>query len=593
MQESTEDTDQNFTEVLDNTKSRKQSTTTNKMPVFEILDSKFSANRTGLRTWRELRFIGNPMWSQAEEDQLRRECLALEPDGLSLILPLSSNATLWAAAFDRYGVPLSDLFTYGLKPHPSTTRGPRATYLTPLFCQFLIVILVHPVFQAKIDLVRHVLQHLVCLRMGVHQPPVGPAADISDDANTTLDLLADVLYNADETMGQIEAYHGALWLYIQELGIYTHPEIVDLLEVLRVAFKNAKASEDNNIPGDNTPYCRNLFFLQLWDLQFLLQVLNDMASPRGYLPAEEYHKQWLRVTRRVRPYIESKVEGLAESWFLLDERNHRVRQKLIAKMSGRAIYDIGEEDFRPLYARSELITVGMRSILCGDFLKPLCPSGQINVTDPEIQEDAMDAGMQEELTEDQMQEDLTEDQMQEELTDDQMQDDTMDVTGNESEDDVIDSEMQSIDREIMMQNTHNDIDTQDADDDIEMQAAHDNIARETIEVDTNLPSADREAYIPPRKSRVVDDSDEYEPSISGDEDEDGDYEPAGAQQANRRRSPSINSIASFYSISSSKADEWEPIDDDPPAPRNEHISRRGLPQHDRHKPMFRRRQDHE
>lgn len=514
------------------------------MPVFEILDSKFSANRTGLRTWRELRFIGKPMWSQAEEDKLRRECLALFDDGFSLILPLSSNATLWAAAFDRYGVPLSDLFTYGLKPHPSSTRGPRATYLTPLCCQFLVVIMVHPIFQAKIDLVRHVLQHVVCLRMGVHQPPVGPASDISDDANTTLDLTAGILYNADETMGQIEAYHGALWLYLQEFGTYTHPEIVSLLEALRVAFKKVKASKGNNIPGDDTPYCRHLFFVQLWDLQFLVQVLNDMASPRGYLPAEAYHKQWLRVTRKVRPYIESKVENLAESWFLLDERNHRVRRKLLARMSGRPIYDIGEEDFRPLYARSELITVGMRSILCGDFLKPLCPSEQIDVADPEIQEDATD------------------------------------------------TEMQEHDREIVMQSTHNDIDTQDTDDDIEMQAALDDIAKQSLEVNINLPSAVNDAYVPPRKSRVADDSDEYEPSISGDEDDD-DYQTAQAQQARRHRSPSSTSIASFYSISSSMADELEPNNDNSPAPRNEHIARRGLPEQDRHKPVFRRRQDRE
>ncbi|ROW07350.1 hypothetical protein VMCG_03896 [Cytospora schulzeri] len=557
------------------------------MAILEILDSKFNANRTGLRSWRELRSIGRAMWSQAEEDKLRRECLTVSDDGNPFMLPLTSNATLWAVAFERYGVPLSDLFTYGLKPHPKSTRGPRAKYITPLCCQLLVVIMVHPIFQAKIDLVRYVLQCVICLRMGVHQPPVGPATDISDDANPTLDRIADILYNEDESMGQIEAYHGALWLYIQESGIYTHPEIVNLVEALRVAFKDVKAFQGASIPGDNTPHCRTLFFLQLWDLQFLLQVLNDMASPRGYLPAEEYHKQWLKVARRVRPYIESKIEDLVESWFLLDERNDRVRQKLFAMRSGRPIYDIGEEDFRPLYARSELITVGMRSILCGDFLKPLCPSEQVDIADNRIQEDVMSTMVQKNMTSNGMQNDGLG------ATGNEVRDDTPDVTDDETEEAVPDNETQDTEEDVVVQNTYRDVNMDNTVDDSEMQATHGNTAMQSIEINTDMRIIDDDAYIPARNAKVVDDSDEYEPSeMSGDEDDD-DYGTGRAPQTRRRRRPSSTSIASFHSISSSKADEWEPTDDDLPIPKNEYIARRGVPEQHRHKPVYRRRQGRE
>lgn len=582
------------------------------MTTHEILDSRFRANRTNLRTWRELRNIGQAMWSQAEEDQLRRECLQVTGFNTTTTThsscpvppPSVSNATLWAASFDRYGLPLSDLFTYGLRPHPSSTRGARARYLTPAFCQLLVVVMVHPVFQARIHLLRHVLQRVVCLRMGVHQPPVGPAADIDDGAIPVLDDMAEALYNADQSMGQTEAYHGALWLYIQEHGVQTHPEVVHLVNAIGKAIEHERARGGSDVPADSTPDCRNLFFLQLWDLQLLVRVLDGMASSSSsfssssssshgsYLPAEAYHRQWLSVTRRVRPYIETKVDALVESWFLLDERNHRVRQKLMAQRSGRPVFDVAEEDFRPLYAKSGLITVGMRSVLCGDYLRPLCPfvgggtASAGGVVGLEVQSGlTVDAAVQEEEN----------------------------IVDAVQAGDYIDYEMQDLGTEVQStNNSDNDdiIDPQETDDDLELQAAYNNYtamqatttatANDDNDDDTEVESAKHldNPTIPPRGVTNPDDSDEYEPSIGGDSDDYEDHETVRARRSRLRRhrrsssseSPS-GSIASFYSVNSSEPGEWAPPDgaDELPEPRNEHIARRSLPEQACHRPAFQRR----
>ncbi|KUI72425.1 hypothetical protein VM1G_07668 [Cytospora mali] len=517
------------------------------MAIREILDSKFAPNRTGLRTWRELRFIGKPLWSDKEEAALIRDCQAIADEGPSLITPLSSNSILWAACFERYGVPLTDLFTYGLKPHPKSKRGLGATYLTPLCCQSLTEILIHPIFQAEIDLVRYVLQYVICLRMGVHVPPLGPVPDMDDATCNTLPITANIIYEADEKKDKVEANHDAIWLYMQESGLQTHPDIVNLERDLREAFELGEVPK--NKPGDSTPHCRRLFYLQLWDLQFLVQILNDTASPQGYMPTAQYHKQWLRATGKIRPFMMTKVEGLAEAWFLHDERSHRVREK-VNKCPGRALFDIPEEGFRPLYAKSDFITVSMRSVLCGDFLVPASPLRQKDKKVNKVQEVADEVNMQ----------------------------DTGDSFGIQSNHD--DANIRSTDDRI-----------QNTEDGVDVQSFNNNFRMQSIEEDTDVQSTEDDDATIIVASGVNDagDSDEYNP-FNGDAEPEDDTEMDLDDQDHQDHQRRSDSIMSIFSISSSTAEEWEYNEGAFPASTNEHISQRGLLVHNRYQPAFRRRE---
>lgn len=471
------------------------------MATSEILDSKWDARRSDLRTWRDLRYVLSE-WSREEEDELLSDCLAVTDDKFFMDLPpTNSNTTLWAAAFERYCVPLTDLFTYGLKPHPSATRGARAKLLAPTFCHLLTEVLIHPVFQADIDLVRYILQRIVVMRMGMHLPPIGPAP-IKDSSSHTLKETALILRMGDHSeKGKIQADHDAVWLYMQEHGAHKSVDIAGLEEALVEEFKYGNPPKD--MPRDSTPNCRSLFYLQLWDLQFLVQVMNDLSHPAGYLAPGVYYKQWLALTKRVRTFMSTKIDGLVQAWFLKDERDYRIRQKLKQTGSASEVYDIAEEEFRPLYIESRYITEGMRAVVNGDYLTAICPPKHEGVGT------------------------------------------------------------------IEPQGTVGDQDTKG---------------------EAEYLSSSDEGELPIRG--VVDHDDDTEDDTHDDiKDESG---PGGEQQHNQsrmRRSGSAESIASFFSISSSTRDEWERNPELHSPNDINRTPRRGLPNCDRHKPMFIRRRD--
>lgn len=333
-----------------------------------LQDSKFSAGRTDMRLWHELRYVRS-LWSREEEDQLRNDCLAII-DGVEL--QSTSNSILWTASFDRYGVPLSDIFTYGLRPHPGTLRLSRKKLLSPHFCDHLTSVMVHPIFQGDAALLRYVLQLIVCKRVGMHVPPMGTMPDMDDASLDRVKFLADTLLLEEETPEARLLVHADAYLFIsQKHGARFRPDIVMLEDLLNANFSNE--GYDSTAPRDDAPNSRSLFYLQLWDLQFLLNVLDGLSVGSSYLITERYKTWWLKDTYRIQKYIATKLGSLVQQWFLSDERNYRIRQKSKQQDSDTRLYDIPEEDFNPTYTHSQYVTHQMRAVLEGDYLEALCP----------------------------------------------------------------------------------------------------------------------------------------------------------------------------------------------------------------------------
>lgn len=333
-----------------------------------LQDSRFSADRTDMRLWHELRYV-RTLWSRVEEDKLRQDCAAIT-DGDDI--QSTSNAVLWTACFDRYGVPLSDIFTYGIRPHPSHLRFARKKLLSPQFCDHLTSVMVHPIFQGDSSLLRYVLQLIVRMRVGMHVPPMGTMPDMDNATLSHVDLLADTLLLEEDTPEERLLVHADAYLLIsQKQGARFHPDIVMLEDLLTVHFSNE--GYEHTAPQDDAPYSRSLFYVQLWDLQFLLNVLNGLSFRASYLPLDRYKAMWITDTPKIQEYIAKKLDGLVQQWFLSDERNYRIRQNLKKENRGKCLYDIPEEDFNPTYARSQYVTHKMRAVLEGDYLEALCP----------------------------------------------------------------------------------------------------------------------------------------------------------------------------------------------------------------------------
>jgi hypothetical protein len=329
-----------------------------------LQDSKFSANRTDLRIWHELRYV-RCLWSREEEDQLRSDCLGIID---AEELQSTSNAILWTASFDRYGVPLSDIFTYGLRPHPRNLRLTRKKLLSPQFCDHLTTVMIHPIFQGDAALLRYVLQLLICKRVGIHVPPMGTMPDMDNASLDKVRYLADTLLLDEDTPETRLVVHADAYLFLsQEHGVRIHPDIVMLEDLLSVEF--SKEGLGSTMPQDDAPNSRSLFYLQLWDLRFLLDVLNGLSVGSCYLTVESYKNCWLKDTFRIQNYISNKLDSLIHQYFVRDERNYRIRQKLKQKGSDARLYDIPEEDFNPTYAHSQYVTHRMRAVLEGDYLE--------------------------------------------------------------------------------------------------------------------------------------------------------------------------------------------------------------------------------
>lgn len=333
-----------------------------------LQDSKFSADRTDMRLWHELRYVRS-LWSREEEDKLRQDCAAIT-DGDEI--RSTSNSVLWTASFDRYGVPLSDIFTYGLRPHPSNLRFARKKLLSPQFCDYLTSVMVHPIFQGNAAFLRYVLQLIIRMRVGMHVPPMGTMPDMDNKELNQVDLLADTLLLDEDTPEERLLVHADAYLLIsQRQGARFHPDIVMLEDLLIVNFSNE--GYEDTAPRDNAPYSRSLFYLQLWDLQFLLNVLDGLSFRTSYLPVDKYKAMWIIDTHKIHEYIAKKLDDLVQQWFLSDERNYRIRQNLKHEGRAKCLYDIPEEDFNPTYARSQYVTHKMRAVLEGDYLEALCP----------------------------------------------------------------------------------------------------------------------------------------------------------------------------------------------------------------------------
>ncbi|ROW09869.1 hypothetical protein VPNG_06301 [Cytospora leucostoma] len=465
----------------------------------EILPSKWDVRHSGLRTWSQLRYVLS-VWSQEEEDDLMFDCRDIKDNFFMDHPPTDSNVIVWAASFERYNQPLSDLFTYGLKPHPNVTRGSRAKLLMPTFCHLLTEVLVHPVFQAKIELVRYILQRIVVLRAGgLHLPPMGPSPDIDDGLRGALDQNAQLLRMGDNSLqARIQADHDAVWLYLQQHGPQRSADIVGLEEGLEEDFEEEDVPKD--MPRDNMPNCRSIFYLQLWDLQFLVDVLDRLSDPEGYMAPGVYYRQWLGLTTRVRAFMSTKIDGLVQEWFLRDERDYRIRQKLRQTGSDRILYDIPEEEFGPLYIESRFILPGMRAIVCGDYLTALCPPRDEGADSMESQSTVDDTNM------------------------------TAEAKHLSSSDEG----------ELSI--------------------------RDVMELDEDTEADDK----------------------NDDDDDTEDDDEAQHDQSRERRSASI---ASFFSISSSTRSEWEYNDDGDRPTYDDLKPRRGLPDFDPRRPVFRRRRD--
>ncbi|POS70068.1 hypothetical protein DHEL01_v211535 [Diaporthe helianthi] len=331
-------------------------------------DSRFSPDRTDMRLWHELRYVRS-LWSREEEEKLRNDCLAIT-DGH--MLNSVSNSVLWTAAFDRFGVPLSDVFTYGLRPHPGNLRFPRKKFLGPQFCDHLAAIMVHPIFKGDVASLRYVLQLVVRMRVGIHVPPMGTMPDMDDADLDDVKFLAHTLLLEEETPESRLLVHSDAYLFIsQQHGPRFHPDMVMLKDLLTATF--SKEGYASTAPRDDAPHSASLFYLQLWDLKFLLGVLNGLSVGSSYLPAERYKTWWLCDTYKIQQYIANKLDSLIQQWFITDERNYRIRKKLKEQDSDTRLYDIPEEDFNPAYARSQYVTRQMRAVFEGDYLEALCP----------------------------------------------------------------------------------------------------------------------------------------------------------------------------------------------------------------------------
>lgn len=332
-----------------------------------LQDSKFAADRTDMRLWHELRYVRS-LWSREEEDKLRQDCAAIT-DGDEI--QSTSNSVLWTASFDRYGVPLSDIFTYGLRPHPSNLRFARKKLLSPQFCDHLTSVMVHPIFQGNAALLRYVLQLVIRMRVGLHVPPMGTMPDMDNKDLNQVDMLADTLLLDEDTPEERLLVHADAYLLIsQRQGARFHPEIVMLEDLLIVNFSNE--GYEDTAPRDDAPYSRFLFYLQLWDLQFLLNVLDGLSFRTSYLPVDKYKAMWINDTHKIQEYIAKKLDSLVQQWFLSDERNYRIRRNLKHEGQGKRLYDIPEEDFNPTYAQSQYVTHKMRAVLEGEYLEALC-----------------------------------------------------------------------------------------------------------------------------------------------------------------------------------------------------------------------------
>lgn len=339
-----------------------------------LQDSKFSADRTDMRLWHELRYVRS-LWSREEEDKLRQDCAAIT-DGEDI--QSTSNSVLWTSSFDRYGVPLSDIFTYGLRPHPSNLRFARKKLLSPQFCDYLTSVMVHPIFQGNAALLRYVLQLIIRMRVGMHVPPMGTMPDMDNTDLNQVDLLADTLLLDEDTPEERLLVHADAYLLIsQRQGARFNPDIVMLEDLLIVNFSNE--GYEDTAPRDNAPYSRSLFYLQLWDLQFLLNVLDGLSFRTAYLPVDKYKAMWINDTHKIQEYIAKKLDDLVQQWFLSDERNYRIRQNLKHEGRAKRLYDIPEEDFNPTYARSQYVTHKMRAVLEGDYLEALCPPRPVDI----------------------------------------------------------------------------------------------------------------------------------------------------------------------------------------------------------------------
>lgn len=321
-----------------------------------------------MRLWHELRYVRS-LWSREKDDKLRQDCIGIT-DGDDI--QSTSNSVLWTASFDRYGVPLSDIFTYGLRPHPSYLRFARKKLLSPQFCDHLTSVMVHPIFQANAALLRYVLQLIVRMRVGMHVPPMGTMPDMDNADLDQVTLLADMLLLEEDTPEERLLVHADAYLLIsQKKGARFHPDIVMLEDLLIVNFSNE--GYEDTAPRDDAPHSRSLFYLQLWDLQFLLNVLDGLSFRTTYLPVDRYKAMWIKDTVKINEYIAKKLDSLVQQWFLSDERNYRIRENLKHEDQDKHLYDIPEEDFNPTYARSQYVTHKMRAVLEGQYLEALCP----------------------------------------------------------------------------------------------------------------------------------------------------------------------------------------------------------------------------
>ncbi|KAI3401101.1 hypothetical protein diail_247 [Diaporthe ilicicola] len=343
----------------------------NESNVILLPDSKFNADRTKVRFWHELRYV-RTKWSLQEEEQLRVDCLAITDD---CDLYENSNALLWTACFDRYGVPLGDIFTYGLRPHPDYLRQPRQKLLSPIFCDHLIDILIHPIFQGNTGLLCYILQRVVCMRTDMHYPPMGTMPYMDDAKLGKVDLLASILLS-ERTAEDRQVTHADAYLFLSHPeGPMFHAAIQELEDLLCTEFANKKCRA--TAPRDNIPHSRSLFFVQLWDLQFLSSVLDKLSLKHedSYVSVEKYKSTWLMNIDRIQKYVVGKLDSLVQQWFLSDERNFRIRSKL-RNDPNQHLYDIPEEDFIPAWALSQWLTAGAKAILEGDYLKAICPPDQ-------------------------------------------------------------------------------------------------------------------------------------------------------------------------------------------------------------------------
>ncbi|KAL1873936.1 hypothetical protein Daus18300_003808 [Diaporthe australafricana] len=334
-------------------------------------DSKFHADRTDMRVWHELRYV-RTLWTRAEEDKLQKDILVIT-DGCDK--HVNANAMLWTACFDRYGAPLSDIFTYGLRPHPANWRLARQKLLSPVFCDHLTSVMVHPIFQGNAVLLRYILQRIICIRVDIHYPPMGTMPDMINADLERVDYLAETLQLEEDSPEERLTTHADAFLFLsQKGGPRFHPDIIMLEGLLNLKF--TRDGHYDTAPLDNMPHSRAMFFLQLYDLQFLLSVLDSMSFKRGtsYLPVEKYKSMWLNDTPKINKYVANKLNDLIQQWYVSDERNYRIRYKIKHSNTEQRLYDICEEDFNPAYAWSRYVTPGMRAVLEGDHLTALLPS---------------------------------------------------------------------------------------------------------------------------------------------------------------------------------------------------------------------------